>query len=475
MTAKTDRMPAQALPLLYFGAAHLSLALAFFFAACWPHAVAGFFYHAWLVGLVHLVTLGWISFSILGAMYVAGPLVLRLEMRPRRMDYVAYACGVVGLIGMVGHFWIQEYPGMAWSAATIAAGVLYMTARFIAGVRRATIQPAVKLHVVLACVNFWLAASMGLLIAFDKFAHFLPGFVIANVFAHAHLAALGWATMMVVGVGYRMLPMIFPSKMAPPRSMYASAVLLEVGVLGLFWTLLVRSPLSIVFGIAIVAGLVAFATRVVWMRRHLVSKPVGAPHPDFGLLHAAGAAVSLVAAAALGVMLLLRPSSPQMLRAAAAYGVFGLIGFLGQMVTAMEARLLPMVTWYWTYAANDYRIAPPSPYTMRDRRLQVMVFAGWTIGVPVLATGMFLESADLVRLGAWALFTGVATAIVDNVFVVIQAIPHRASAAREIADEAEQGESPRDQRHIHESARDREQERCIDRLREPERANGVHA
>jgi hypothetical protein len=475
MTVTGDRIPPRALPLLYFGTAHVSLALALFFAACWPHAVAGFFYHAWLVGLVHLVTLGWITFSILGAMYVVGPLALRMELQPRRMDYVAYGCGVVGLIGMVGHFWIQEYPGMAWSAATIAAGVLYMTGRFIAASRRAMIQPAVKLHVVLACVNFWLAASMGLLIAFDKFAHFLPGFVIANVFAHAHLAALGWATMMVVGVGYRMLPMFFPSKMATPRSMYASAVLLEVGVLGLFWTLLLRSRLSMVFGIAIVAGLVAFATRVVWMRRHMVSKPVGAPRPDFGLLHAAGAAVSLVAAATLGLLLLYQPSSPQMLHIAAAYGVFGLIGFLGQMVTAMEARLLPMGTWYWAYAASDYRIAPPSPHTMRDRRLQTIVFSGWTIGVPVLAGGMFVESADLVRLGAWALFTGVTAAIFDNVFVVIQAVPHHASATREIADESEHCESPRDQRHIHEGARDQEQKGRIDRLREPERTDRVHA
>jgi len=143
MSGPSNRIPVQALPLLYLGTAHVSLALACFFAACWPHAVAGFFYHAWLVGLVHLVTLGWISFSILGAMYIVGPLALRMEMSPRTVDYVAYACGVIGLIGMVGHFWIQQYTGMAWSAATIAAGILYMTVRIVASVRHARIQPAV--------------------------------------------------------------------------------------------------------------------------------------------------------------------------------------------------------------------------------------------------------------------------------------------------------------------------------------------
>jgi hypothetical protein len=263
---------------------------------------------------------------------------------------------------------------------------------------------------------------MGLLIAFDKVWHFLPGFVLAHVFAHAHIAAIGWATMMVVGVAYRLLPMIMPSKIASGRSMYASAVLLEVGVLGLFLTLLVGSRLAVICGLTIVAGLIAFATRVAWMLGHRVTKPVGAPRPDFGLLHAAAAGVWLVSAIGLGLFLLFSGATPTALRAAAAYGVFGLVGFLAQMVTAMEARLIPMVTWFWIYAGGGYRVAPPSPHVMRDRALQGIVFGAWAMGVPLLAGGMFWESAMLVRCGACALFVGVSLAALDSVLVVAPAL-----------------------------------------------------
>ena len=112
-------------PLLYFGTAHVSLALAFLLPACWPQAVAGFFYHSWMVALVHLVTLGWITFSILGAIYIVGPLALRMELPAGRADS-SVRVRVVGLIGMVGHFWIEEYGGMAWSAATSSRGI-YMS------------------------------------------------------------------------------------------------------------------------------------------------------------------------------------------------------------------------------------------------------------------------------------------------------------------------------------------------------------
>jgi len=417
-----DRLPARTLPLLFLGTAHASLALAFLLAGLWPQAVAGFFYHSWLIGLVHLVTLGWITFSIVGAFYIVGPLALQTEMPARHLDYAAYAFAVVGLAGMVAHFWIQEYGGMAWSAGTIAMGILYMTVRIVDAVRSAGIQRAVKAHVILACVNFWIAAAMGILIALDKVWHFLGGFVLSNVFAHARLAAVGWAVIMVVGVGYRMLPMTFPSKMPTGRSIYASAILLEAGVLGLFTTLLLRSAVAWLFGIAITAGIIVFAVHVRWMLRHRVSKPAGAPRVDFGLLHAAAAGTSLAIAVALGMTLLTLPASPRMLHVAAAYGVFGLVGFLGQMIVAMETRLLPMVTWVWSYAGSGYRVAPPSPFTMRDPTLQAIVFAGWTIGVPALAIGMFIESAPLVSAGSWSLFAAVAIAALDNAFVVSHSI-----------------------------------------------------
>src|ERR1051326_2156797 len=109
-----DRLPTRLLPLLYLATAHMSLGLACLFAACWPDAVAGFFYHAWLIGLVHLVTLGWISFSILGTIYIVAPLALQMEMPPHPLDYVAYACALAGLVVMVGSLWIEQHAGLAW-------------------------------------------------------------------------------------------------------------------------------------------------------------------------------------------------------------------------------------------------------------------------------------------------------------------------------------------------------------------------
>jgi hypothetical protein len=413
-----ERLPARIVPLLYLGTAHIALAFACVLVGLWPRAAAGFFYHSWMVAITHLVTLGWITFSILGAIYIVAPLALRMAMPARRLDFVAYAFAIVGVVGMVAHFWIAEFGGMAWSAATVTIGILMVVWRMLQGLRRAAVPPAIKLHLRFACFNIGLAASAGILLGFDKVYHFLPGFVISNVFAHAHLAAVGWAAMMVVGIGYRLLPMTLPSRMPTGRSVFASALLLEVGVLGLFATLILQSAWSLIFGIFIAAGLAAFLAHVIWMVRSPAPKPVGAPRIDFAILHAAGAGLWLVIAVAIGLMLLVVPASPRSLHAAAAYGVFGLVGFLAQMVVAMEGRLLPLAAWYWAYARSEFRVPPPAPVAAHDRTLQSLVFIGWSTGVPVLAGGLFFESPGLLAAGAWSLFASVALGTLDHVLAL---------------------------------------------------------
>ena len=93
---KPRRLSMPILPVLYFAFAHVALAAAFAAIAFDPVAVAGFFYHARIVAIVHLVTLGWISGSILGALYIVGPLALRMPMPARQLDYWAWAFFTIG-------------------------------------------------------------------------------------------------------------------------------------------------------------------------------------------------------------------------------------------------------------------------------------------------------------------------------------------------------------------------------------------
>ena len=392
-------MPARRLVALYLGTAHVSLACAFFLTAWNPFAVAGFFYHARIIAIVHLVTIGWIALSILGMAYVVLPLACGVALPVRRGDYVAYSLVVIGLVGMVSHFWIGEFGGMAWSAATAALGIMHVVARAGVAMRQARVAPAVKLHLYFATANLAGAVSMGVLLGFDKAYPFLPGYVLSNVFAHAHLAAVGWVLMTVMGLGYRLVPMVLPSAMPLGRSLYASALLLEAGVAGLFLSLTMRSSLTLVFALFIVAAFLCFAAHVLWMVARPRRPPHHRTHTDFAVHHLCAAGACLLLACVCGITLTVVSTSEATMRVALLYGVLGLLGGLAQAIVGFERRLLPMAASCWDL--QDGGDVPPVP---RRPVVTAPTFLMWLVGVPLVAAGFFVNGAAVLSSGAWLLF-----------------------------------------------------------------------
>ena len=404
-------IPSRRLIALYVATAHVSLTLAFLLTAWNPYAVAGFFYHAWMIGIVHLVTIGWIGMSILGNLYMILPMTLNVPFPARKGDYAAYALVVIGLIGMFAHFWIAEFGGMAWSAITAAAGIAYVVIRMTATLRRAKAPRGVTFHLYCASVNMVAAMTMGVLLGFDKVYHFLPGYVLSNVFAHVHLAAIGWPCMMVVGVGYRLLPMMLPSASPGGRTTWVSGVLLEAGVVGLFVSLLLRSAWVGVFAGVIVAGFAAFAAHILWMLRRPKLPPYGRAGSDFAVAHAAAAGVWLLVASVCGVVLAVAAVSEFTLRIALLYGVFGLVGFLAQAIVAFERRTLSTTAAYWALQETNGRLtgAPPAAGDLR----RMAIFSAWLAGVPALAAGFFFDAPLVLGAAAWLLLAAVAAGALD--------------------------------------------------------------
>jgi hypothetical protein len=223
---------------------------------------------------------------------VVAPLVLRVSIPVTRGDYWALSFVAIGTSGMVSHFWLETFNGMAWSAGMVVLGLLHAVARL-----------AVRLR------------------------YIIPGYTLSNVYAHAHLAAIGWASMMVVGVGYRLLPMVLPSAVPRGRGLYGSAIFLEAGLVGFVVALVTGWPGMPVFAVGIVVGLVMFLGQVVWMTRHRRTPPAERARPDVGAIQAGHAMVYLMLAAGCGLWLVATPTSSSTPALMMLYGVFGLVGF----------------------------------------------------------------------------------------------------------------------------------------------------
>jgi len=398
--AAADHLPSRGLPLLYLATGLLSLGFAFAAVAANPAAIAGFFYHPRMLAVVHLVTLGWIGGSVLGSIHIVGPLALRMPLRATRGDYAGFVAFAVGALGMVSHFWLDSPRGMVWGAGLATVAFLCAAARVLPRLARAPLPSAIKVPVALAFANVVLAASLGTILGLNKVGPFLPVQHLQVVLAHAHLATLGFGTLIVMGAAYRLLPMMLRAAMPTGRGPLLSAGLVEAGVLGLVASFFLGGALRRVSALAAAAGIAVFLWDVVGMLRHPRPAPSERPRPDLAVAQALLALACLAATAILGLVLAFVPEADATSPVALAYGALGLVGFLAQMIVAVQQRLLPLAAWLWAYAGGGHGETPPSLHGASGRLLPSLTFAGWTAGLPLLTTGLSLERLDWLRAGA---------------------------------------------------------------------------
>jgi hypothetical protein len=403
---------------MYFAFAHVCLVAALVTLAFDPGGLGGFYYHPRLIALVHLVTLGFITSAILGALYLVCPLAFRLPLPEGRADLAAVVSWMIGVSGVASHFWRGGYSGIAWSGAMALAPPLWVGARVLAGLRGSPAPLEARLPMGLSVLNLGAAGGLGVTIGINKHDPFLPFSQLDAVHAHLHLGAVGFDVLMVVGAGYRILPMVLPSAMPRGRLALASAVLVQAGVWGLALSLLFAKPAAPWFTAVLLTGVALFVSRLVFMLSNRRPPPSGRVRPDWTLAHVLQSFAYLLLACGLGAYLALAPASDTSLRAAFAYGVCGLVGFLCQLVVGVQARLVPLSAWLQGFTDGGYRGLPPSLHTAVPRASTIGTVVLWTAGVPCLAAGLSLDRHLWTSLGAAAVAAAVVVTLVSGIVAV---------------------------------------------------------
>ncbi len=411
-------LPPVKLPLFYQGFASLCFGLALSGTILFAEDLTGFYYHPRILALTHLVTLGWISANIIGTLYMVAPMALQIQLSAKAYDGVVFFIYSTGVLGMVAHFWRDRPAGMAWSAGCVYLALVLTGIKVLRALPQSRAPGFVKFHILFSFTNVFVGGAWGILLALHKLYGFLPTSSSPNVVAHAHLMAIGWALMMVFGLGYRLLPMFIPGEPARGRLPWFSLLTLEVAVAGLFLSAILELRTATIFGLFFAAGLsMFFYSAIRTMLNRKPAPPPLPPRPDFSMLHAPFAFLCLLVCTLLGMVLLHLSPTEKTLRFALAYGGLGLIGFLSQIVTGLKPKLLSIFTWYHAFTRAGSNCVP-RPVDMPVRTFQITIFALWVAGLPALIAGMIVPSAFSIRAGATLLLAALIVSLLHEFSIV---------------------------------------------------------
>jgi hypothetical protein len=388
-------LPAPVLPLVYFSGAHAALLVGCIVLAFTPELAGAFHYHPRMIALTHVVTLGWVTASILGALYIVGPLALGVPMPAGRADAAVAVAFWGGSAGMVWGFWAGAYARVGVSALLVLTALTWVGARVAWGLVHARVPWPVTVHIVLAFVNILGAGGLGIYMALTRGGGSVVS-PLAMAAAHAHLATVGWAVMMIVGVAYRLVPMFLPAAMPTGVSLVWSAVLLEAGALGTAWGLATGGDATWA-GLCVAGGFTCFSLQIRRTLRERRPRPAAMQGRDWSTWQTHVALLCLPLAIGLGLWLMRQPTSTAWTWV---YGVVGLVGFVSQMVVGIQGRLLPMHAWYVAMARLNGRQPGRSVHELYEAPLARAIFLLWLVGVPLLATGLALQGRPMISSGA---------------------------------------------------------------------------
>jgi len=395
--------PPLALPGSHFAAAALFLlagALGLVLAA--PDLAAGAHMAPGVTATTHLFTLGWITTSIVGALYQLLPVALGVPIRSPRAAWGTLVLYLPGLPLFLIGVWSGSRVATVGGALLLAAGLLLFAANLALTLARARREGADDVAWwALAGADLFLVITvlLGSALAGNLHGGWLGGGRLLALGVHLHVALAGWVLLVVVGVAQRLLPMFLLSHGADDRRARLAVGLITAGLLVLLAAHHGPRPLGVWLPAALVlAGAVAFLAQAGAFYRTRRR-----PRLDAGM----GLAAAALAVVGVGVLLALPvlATGGGAGRLATAYGLCLVLG-LSVFVAAHYYKIVPFLVWYHRFGPRVGK--QPVPMVAELYRGDLARAAGvlLVVGTATLLVSTTLGHLPLARAGAVLFLAG---------------------------------------------------------------------
>ncbi|WP_434722859.1 hypothetical protein [Mesorhizobium sp. RIZ17] len=363
--------------------------------------------------LVHMVTIGWLSLLMCGALFQFVPVLIARPLRWGWLALPALICLLAGLAFLLAGFlqlagaFETAVPLLAFAGALLPAGFL-----LVAGVLGGTLWgdrlplPARFVAVGLSCAL--VTATLGALFTL-MLSGMLPGlaeidFRTQALPVHIAMGLAGWLSFTAIGVSYRLLPMFM---LSPDRERRSSRAVWWSGVAALLLTvsaspiaaLLARVELpeadspamvsAVLFG---VSSLGLYGLDLAFFYRHRKRRTV-----ELNSRAAQGAFLALALSAVLLLALLATGTLEQHVGALLYLVAFGWLTGLG---LSQLYKIVPFLTWLECYGPIMGKKPTPRVQDLVIERRGSIWFGLYFLGVAAGTETLLVDRPDLFRIAA---------------------------------------------------------------------------
>lgn len=393
------------LPLRFMVAGVLAFGVGLVWLNLRPGLLVEYHYNQTILGLTHLLVLGWVGSVVMGALYQLVPVALEVPLHRERWIRWHFWLHAVGVVGMVWMFAAGDYKQVGHFGSLVALGIGLMTWNLVKTLFQVRRWTAVAVGLAASVGWLVLAAGLGLFAAATKCWPIAPFDPIAQMHAHAHLGLMGGFLGVTLAVSLRLVPMFLLSGVQSGRRAMAALIIFHVGVGWTVLAILFQHP-SKVFGALLVAsGLVVHGLemRAIVRARRKVSIDGGV-----AVFLVALGSMAWAVVVGLGLSVPGMPVTRLTTQLETVYGLAGVFGVLSLGIMGMLMKILPFLVWYRRYSPLIGRAKVPALAGLFSARIQQGMAWCWCPGLVAVMVGSGLSNPAWVRGGLGLMLAGAA-------------------------------------------------------------------
>jgi hypothetical protein len=386
----------------HFAAATVFL-LAGAFALVWvaPDLASGNYLSPRVAAVTHLFTLGWLTLTILGALSQLLPVALGAPLFSPKVGHAAFWSFVAGIpllgVGVAGN----HMRLLAAGGTLIGLGVLLAVGNIAATLSRGRTRDVTWGGIAIGVSYLAATLVFGLILARNLDTGFVAGARIRILVAHLHIAIVGWAMIVIVGVSNRLLPMFLLAHGADTRWSRRALGCLATGVPVFVVGMVGQSPAAAWLGTLLLeCGIWGFFRQAYAFYRVRVRKQI-----DIGMQFARASLGFFAAAAVMGPLLLALGGAHT--RLGTAYIACGFLGGIVLFVTGFLYKIVPLLSWTARFGGRIGQGVLPTAADLYSTRVARVQLALSGLGIVTMLAGIAAASSPIVRSGTFLFLASV--------------------------------------------------------------------
>jgi len=339
-----EQAPPISVPLRFFLSAPVfGFAAAMLLIVSGPDALSG----RWMpqtMALTHLLTLGFITMAMTGALLQMMPVVVGSPIwRPRLTSSVLHSLLCLGIAALAGGFWLDHAGLMRLALLMLFMALIYVVFILTLSLAQSKVRSPSAAGIRLAVFSLAITLAFGLRIGAEYIWQFQSN--VAHSWSNIHMvwALIGWVGLLIISIAYEVIPMfqLTPAYPAVMQRWLSKTIFVALTLWTSAGLLSMPGELLTTLGLCMAAALICFAITTLYLQQHRRRRRSNVTMEFWRI-----GMVALLAATVVWISGQFLPELAAWSSYEMVLGILYVFGFVVSVISGMLYKIVPFLIWF---------------------------------------------------------------------------------------------------------------------------------